>query len=510
MSHRRLLIGGSTLSAVNIFLQVSISFFLTPFIISSLGKRLYGVWLLIAAFVGYYGLLDLGVSSAITRYVSRSIGACNREANKYYVSSSFFVLCIAGLLISLISISACSFARYFIKEPNDLYLFKFAVVILGLSVGISFPLRIFDGVLNANLRFDLKRYVEISEVILRSCLIILFLKLGYGIYGLAVAGAMAMLFDFGTKMLLALKIDRSISVKLSYFSFSKLRELFDFAIFNFIAGFSQILNNRIDLYVVTIFANLTIVSYYGIALSLATYFYQFFAAIQAVIGPFFSQKEGERNFEAIRRSLKKLIRLSAFIASILGIFVVLYGKQFIICWLGESFEKTYSYMIVLFIPLIISYSLFPTLYILNTTGHHRLSTSIELAKGLSNLILSLILGHKFGAIGVAWGTAVPTIIFDVIVRPIYSSRVVKLNPFYLWKEVFFIIGVSTTLFCVVWYFFGKSWVSNFFTLFVIGLINSFMLIIVAYFLFLKRDERAMVNNIFSNYIRTIMGEQFMP
>ncbi|MCD6184284.1 MAG: hypothetical protein J7K84_00615 [Deltaproteobacteria bacterium] len=489
MSTKRLLLHGSALSAMSIFLQVAVSFFLMPFIIHSLGERLYGVWLLIAAFVGYYGLLDLGISAAVTRFVSRSIGAGKREHNKYYASSAFFILCGAGLLIIIVSLFAALFAKFFINDPADLHLFKFSVIILGAAIGTSFPLRIFDGVLNANLRFDLKRYIEIGEVVLRSCLIIFFLKLNYGIYGLAVAGAAAMLFDFLFKMLIALKIDRSIVIKISCFNYAKLKEMAEYAVFTFVAGLAQILNNRIDLYVVIIFANLTVVSYYGIALSLVSYFYQFFASTQGILGPFFSQKEGEKNFSAIRQNLMLLTRLSSIISSVLVLLIILYGKQFVFRWLGESFCSTYLFMFILFSPLIFSYGLFPTLFVLNTTGHHRLSTILDLLRGGMNLILSLILGHFFGAPGVAWGTVIPAVLFDIILKPAYSCKVIGLSPFKLWSNVGFVVVVTTILFAPVWFFIGRNVSNNYLELIAIACLHIVVFLFPAYFLFFNKTKR---------------------
>ena len=55
----------------SLFVQIAVGFFLTPFIISHLGQTGYGIWVLVGSFVGYYGLLNLGVSSAIVRYIAR-------------------------------------------------------------------------------------------------------------------------------------------------------------------------------------------------------------------------------------------------------------------------------------------------------------------------------------------------------------------------------------------------------------------------------------------------------
>ena len=65
---------GSALRVVNLFVGVVISLFLIPFIVHHLGDRLYGFWSLVGTFVGYYGLLDLGLSSAVSQFVCVAIG----------------------------------------------------------------------------------------------------------------------------------------------------------------------------------------------------------------------------------------------------------------------------------------------------------------------------------------------------------------------------------------------------------------------------------------------------
>ena len=57
-----------------LIINLAVGFFLTPYIITHLGKTGFGIWTLVGSIIGYYGVLDLGVSSAITRYVARYAG----------------------------------------------------------------------------------------------------------------------------------------------------------------------------------------------------------------------------------------------------------------------------------------------------------------------------------------------------------------------------------------------------------------------------------------------------
>ncbi len=47
--------------------NIVVGLLLLPFVVAKLGQTGYGVWMLVGSIIGYYGLLDLGVSSAVSR-----------------------------------------------------------------------------------------------------------------------------------------------------------------------------------------------------------------------------------------------------------------------------------------------------------------------------------------------------------------------------------------------------------------------------------------------------------
>src|SRR5271168_3832617 len=70
----RKLISGSVLRLCNMVGAAAASFFLMPLIVHHLGDRIYGFWSLAAAFIGYYNILDLGLSAAVAQYMCIAIG----------------------------------------------------------------------------------------------------------------------------------------------------------------------------------------------------------------------------------------------------------------------------------------------------------------------------------------------------------------------------------------------------------------------------------------------------
>jgi O-antigen/teichoic acid export membrane protein len=62
---------GVILSYVMMLLEVLSTLLLTPYILRSLGDAEYGVYKLSESIVAYLMLLDLGVGSAVIRYVAK-------------------------------------------------------------------------------------------------------------------------------------------------------------------------------------------------------------------------------------------------------------------------------------------------------------------------------------------------------------------------------------------------------------------------------------------------------
>lgn len=68
-------VSGSALYAVN----VVAAFFLSPVIVRELGNRNYGIWDILLSLVGYFSVLEFGLSPAIVRYVALASSQEDRE-----------------------------------------------------------------------------------------------------------------------------------------------------------------------------------------------------------------------------------------------------------------------------------------------------------------------------------------------------------------------------------------------------------------------------------------------
>src|SRR5215831_10729295 len=87
--------------------SVAVGFFLTPAMLLYLGEKRFGIWTLVSSLVGYYGLLDFGVGSAIFRYVPLLHGQGNNHRVSAVVSTSMvFYSSLSILMVVLTQVLA--------------------------------------------------------------------------------------------------------------------------------------------------------------------------------------------------------------------------------------------------------------------------------------------------------------------------------------------------------------------------------------------------------------------
>jgi O-antigen/teichoic acid export membrane protein len=157
-------------------------FFLTPFILHRVGAANYGLWILVMSLVGYGTFLDLGVSSAVTRYVAVYRRQGDAQRMQGVVSAGLIVFLLAGLLVFVASLALAPFLPGFFQigqsqESSATWLVVFA----GLAVAVSLPTTATLAVLRGLQRFDLVNIVSSAGTVVTASAIVVILHFGGGV-----------------------------------------------------------------------------------------------------------------------------------------------------------------------------------------------------------------------------------------------------------------------------------------------------------------------------------------
>ena len=160
-----------------------------PLALHYLGREQFGLWALAQQIAGYLMLLDLGVSSAVSRFIADRKDDVNSSSYGSLLMTGVIVFASQGLLIAVAGGAFSFFAPSLFSIPPHLSAdFTNVLIIITLLAGLSVVSRSLGGPLWAFQRMDVSYGLSTLSLLLNFVLLWLGLHLGWGIYGFALAG----------------------------------------------------------------------------------------------------------------------------------------------------------------------------------------------------------------------------------------------------------------------------------------------------------------------------------
>ncbi len=482
-------IRGSFFRILNPVLNIIVTFFIMPFVIRSIGDRLYGLWVLAGAMVGYYGFLDLGLSTANERFISRALGKGNQAEVNEVFNTCLFLFLAAGLLALIASIIIAIIAPQFVKDPTDIYILRIIISLIGITMAFSFPARAFAGFLRAHVRFDVLNIIEIAKLFLRTALILYFLGRGFGIIALAIISLGMEISQMTIIVIYVIKRYTDIKVSFSHFIKNKIRPLLNYSIYSFISNVANQLQFHLDAFVITAFIGLVYVTHYNIGARITRYYITLIYAAIALMLPVFSRFEGQDNYEQIREKFILVVKLNTIFSVFLGGSLLIFGKAFIITWMGVNYIDSYHVLVILTIGLIFNTIQISSRTLLYSLSKHKMYAITSTGEGIANLVLSLILVRKLGILGVAIGTTIPTLVTNLFIIPIYTNRVINLQLSRYIKAVLGVFTLGAAVHLIIWLIIKDLILCDYLRMFILGILTSIVFFSINGFILLNKNER---------------------
>lgn len=401
-----------------------VPFFLTPVVIHHLGATAYGVWILAVSTVAYLNLLDLGLRSAVIRYVSKADAQGDiEEAQKAIGAALWFRLLIAAGAVILSMLLAVVFPHLF-KVPAELArAAQITVLFCALGVAITLVTGVYGAVLGAVHRFDVLSGVSVAQTLARAGGVILILRSGHGLVTLAY-WEFAIVFATGlTTWISAMKIYPACRVRLGKPDFETLKKIWSYSMTTFIIVIAVQVVFNTDNMVVGAFLSVGVVAFYSIGGSLVAYSRQIVSAMATTFIPMASGMEASGKSGQLQRLLVRGTQATLALALPISLALLFRGKTFIGLWMGPQYSEISGNVLrILMISQFFG--------IANTTAG-QIAFGVEKHKAMArwaiieaglNLGLSVLMVKAIGLYGVAWGTAIATVLVHLIFWPRFVQR----------------------------------------------------------------------------------------
>jgi O-antigen/teichoic acid export membrane protein len=408
---------------------------ITPYLIRHLGQDLYGLWILVASLVGYFGLTDLGLRTAVGRFMAQHVARAEHEEINRLVVTAFGLLAATAVVASAFSlVCSLSFQHLFQVMPEQAPIARIVVLVMGLSFALRLPLEVFDGVLIGHARYDLNNGVEISAALARTALCVLLLRRGFSIVALAVSALVVQTAVGAAKMWISYHICPSLSLRPRHWSPPLIRELYGFGIWTFVVFLASQIAFQGGPLVLGSLVGMSAVAVYSIAIRLVRYALQGAGAFTGVLMPIMTGYHSIKDLANEQRLLQDSVLVSLLYAGFMVVVFLIYGGPFIRAWVGPGFEESVPVLWVLTVPMIgwiLQYTFFIPAF---SKGRHRFLAIAFLVDSLANLLVGVLLVKTVGLVGIAIAILCTSCITMLFITPTYVCRILRIRQLQLWRQ----------------------------------------------------------------------------
>ncbi len=429
---------GVILSYISLILNTIVQLTYTPLLIKMLGQSEYGLYSLIFSIIGYLTVLDFGFGNAVIVYTAKYRAQGKFDEEKKLHGMFFVIFCIIGLIVGILGIVLYFCVPYiFGNTMNSVELEKAKILMLILSINLvcNFIFSIFSSIISAYEKFVFQKILNILSILLKPCIMIPLLFLGYKSITMAIVVTLVNIFIMLANFIFCKK-KLKISIKFNGFDKALFKTIFSYSFFIFLNVIVDKINYNVDNFILGAVCGTVAVSIYSAAVKIEDIFINLSSNVSNVLLPKVSKMVARNaSDEEITDEFIKVGRLQYYIVFLIASGFILFGKEFILAWLGNDFVNAYYIVIILMIPAVVPLIQNLGISILQAKNKHRFRSILYICIALINILISIPLARRFEGIGSALGTSLALLIGNGLIINIYYYVKIKINIPKFWKNI---------------------------------------------------------------------------
>ena len=436
----------------------AVSFFLSPFIVNHLGAQKFGIWTLLGGLVGYLGLLDFSIRTAVNRYVAKdeSIGA-HEECSSTVSAATRLILVLSVLAVVLAGVFSLV-VPYFFNIPEELVpQTRLIIVVAGLAVAASLIAGVFGGVITGLERFDISACIEIFVTFIRSAGFIWALLAGYGLTGMALAQLGSAILNLLLSMIVARKLYPQLHIRLRGSFMPQIRKIIAFSMtMTLVYVLSQFIYYS-DSLVIAAMLPIEQVTFYAIAGNLCLQVRGVAASLSYLMTPRVSALTSMGSSK-VGQEIVMVSGFATLVAAPIALTFAVRGESFITLWMGPQYGPISGAVLqVLAVVVWLEASRSVVMHSFIGKGRQRTLLPGIAAEAVSNVLLSILLVAPLGVIGVAYGTLIPFIFISLWYFPSRLSREMSVSMKAYYRDAIMMPTIACLPFAVLCWVIEKRW-----------------------------------------------------
>ena len=486
---KELLLKGSLFRILESIISIATVFLLTPYFIDVLGSSNYGLWVLVLSIMGWFNVIDLGFPQAVQRQIVQALELNDNTRVNRVFSTGLVLFGALGLISVAILVGLTQVPAIFGVTGADQITLSHILLVLTVKILWGFLMNPFHGFFSGLLRFDIDANLSSLNEVGKSLLVFWFIA-DLNIWGAVVATLIADIVTNTLKIIYAKRLFPSLKFKLSLVSIKEIKTLFSYSKHLVLNGVINTVSGKSGPLITTHLFDLQSLAIQRIAANLVAHVQGLVGTITGVFGPVYNKMVARK--QNMERIFIQSTTIYLFISTVLNVCLLMFGKAFIILWVGIEFEYAFYLLYFIVFASICSGFSGTANSILLAQANHKLISLLSFGMLIIGMPTSIYLALQFGLIGLSMGAAVTSLIFNVFIRMALLKRYNDYKTTALYKGLTLSVFITFTLSYLGNYFLERLNVDTWGELILAGTITLPFVVIICWTLLLNKDLKQLL------------------
>lgn len=451
---------GAILSYIQVVLSVAVSVIYVPVLLRYLGQSEYGLYQIVGSFFSYISVFESCMSTGVLRNYCNALGSQDKEAADvtlsmakviYRVMAALMVVAGVIVLFAFRSFYASSFTASELKESSAILLLLFANMMVTLLGSVYLT------ILTGHEKFTFLKVLAIIIQVAQPFFVILCVrKIPYAI----TVSTVIVVFNVLTVLMRYLYVTRKLKIRIVKKKRNRkvIGEIVGLSATILLGCIADQIFWKTDQVILGKLFSTTVVAVYSVGAQIYMMYMQFGTQIASVFYPKVSILYQEENgLQKVSDLFIRVGRATFFVILLVLSGFIIFGREFLLVWVGEGYEAAYWVAIIVMLPFSVDLAQNLGLCILQVKGQYGFRAKIYLLSALLNIITTVLFARRIGITGAALSTGISMFLTSGLIMNWFFQKRVGLNMIKLWKTTIGIISLAVLLTGAACFIKGMIW-----------------------------------------------------
>jgi len=398
----------SIVNLARLGVSVLVAILVPHFLTRRLSHDMYAAWVLILQLSAYAAIFELGLQSAISKFVAQHHATEDHEATSSVVSTAA-VLLSASAVLALIALAVVVWqVPNLLRQltPALVHQVRVGILMVGGAIALALPTTAFASTFQGVQRYKIPMAIGGGSQVLSGLAIVFAVSRNASLIVMGTCVAAITLSAAVVQVVAWRKYLSHVKVSAAVVTRQMTRVILGYCAAMSISSFAMLMISGLDTTIVGHF-DFKATGFYAVAASLTNFVILTAGAVFGPLLPAVSQLSALDDHAGVASLTLRSTRFCAALLLLTGLPLLLYGYPILSLWVGADYARhSVLFVEILTVANMIRLSMLPYAVSLAGNGLQRYGWISAIGEAAINFGLSIALAYRFGAIGAAVGTLV--------------------------------------------------------------------------------------------------------